>query len=221
MFLSLHEVRMQTSIDIFRDLQLRFPQLQTIAKDIEQTGKILVDAFRAGKKLLVCGNGGSSADSDHIVGELMKSFVKERTIEHQLWASLLVIDSERGEKIANMLQGGVPAISLSGTSALATAFSNDVDPFMVYAQQLSVLGLSGDVFLGISTSGNAENVINAAIVAKAKGLTVVGLTGKSGGKLTGYCDVTIRVPETSTFLVQELHLPIYHSLCLYVENELW
>ncbi|MDD3997645.1 MAG: SIS domain-containing protein [Sphaerochaetaceae bacterium] len=207
--------------EIFKELVNRYPLLFSIIEEIEQVGIILVRAFSENKKLMVCGNGGSAADSEHIVGELMKSFVKKRPINQELTLKLIGVDSIRGNRIAKLLEQGAPAISLTGTISLATAFSNDVDPQLVFAQQINILGIPGDVFLGISTSGNAENVINAAIVAKAKGLSVIGLTGKSGGDLIRYCDVCLCAPVTNTYLVQELHLPIYHSLCLFVESQLW
>jgi D-sedoheptulose 7-phosphate isomerase len=182
---------------------------------------MLLYAAREGSKILLCGNGGSAADADHITGELVKSFCKKRPVAKNLAEKLPELDPEVGAFLAENLQGGIPAISLTYHNALSTAFANDVDPNLVFAQQCSVYGNAGDVFWGISTSGNAKNVYYAALTAKAVGLKVLGLTGKSGGKLRPLCDVCVCVPRTETYEVQELHLPIYHALCLYVEDELW
>ena len=182
---------------------------------------MLLHVAREGSKILLCGNGGSAADADHITGELVKSFCKKRPIPKHLAEKLPGLDAEAGALLAEKLQGGIPAISLTYHNALSTAFANDVDPNLVFAQQCSVYGKAGDVFWGISTSGNAKNVYFAALTAKAAGLKVLGLTGKSGGKLRPLCDVCICVPRTETYEVQELHLPVYHALCLYVEDKLW
>jgi D-sedoheptulose 7-phosphate isomerase len=211
------------SIDhsIFRRLLERYPDLDSCIAEITAAGELILEAAQAGNKILLCGNGGSAADADHITGELAKSFCKKRPLEKKLAAELLNLDAESGTVLAEKLQAGIPAISLAYHNALSTAFANDVDPGLIFAQQCQVYGKPGDVFLGISTSGNAKNVYYAALTAKAKGLKVIGLTGENGGKLKTVCDVCIRVPRTETYEVQELHLPVYHALCLYVEDSIW
>lgn len=183
-----------------------------------QAYEILRDCFLAGHKLLVAGNGGSAADSEHIVGELMKGFVKPRHVPKDMARRLEEIDSHAGRELAEKLQGGLPAIALTGHPGLSTAFLNDVDGLMVYAQQVYGYGQEGDVFLGISTSGNAANIHYALVAAKAKGMKVIGLTGKDGGLLGKNADVAIIVPEQETYKIQELHLPVYHALCLMLEE---
>ena len=181
--------------------------------------ELLENAYKNGRKLLVCGNGGSASDSEHIVGELMKEFKLKRKIYGNQVAALKEIDSELGQVLADNLQGALPAISLTGHSALQTAYMNDAVPELVFAQQVNGYGKPGDVFLGISTSGNSKNVLYAAVTAKAKGLKVIGLTGAKENKLMKFADVCIRVPETETFKIQELHLPVYHCLCLMLEQK--
>ena len=202
-------------------LMKRYPQLVGCREAITETYQVLEESFRNGGKLLICGNGGSAADSDHIVGELMKGFVKRRPVSAELAEALKQTDPERGEELAKKLQGGLPAIALTNHAALSSAFANDVDGMLSYAQQVNGYGKAGDVFLGISTSGNSENVMYAAVTAKAKGLKVVGLTGKTGGKLAKLADVAIIVPEQETYKIQELHLPIYHALCLMLEDRFY
>lgn len=200
------------------DLIKRYPMLEIIRVDVIKSYKILEKSFSNGNKLLIAGNGGSAADSEHIVGELMKGFKLRRRISSQLADKLRNIDIEKGTALAEKLQGSLPAIALSNHQALNTAFSNDVEGKMCYAQQINGYGNLDDVFLGISTSGNSENVIYAAITAKAKGLKVIGLTGNNGGNLSKIADVCIKAPESETYKIQELHLPIYHCLCLMLEN---
>jgi len=200
------------------ELVARFPLLAECKEDIIAAYEILVESYSNSGTLLVAGNGGSASDAEHIVGELMKEFKQKRKVySDQAWA-LRAIDPEKGEMLANNLQGALPAISLAGHPALTTAFMNDSDSVLVFAQQVWGYGRKGDVFLAISTSGNSENVIYAAIAAKAKGLKVIGLTGQSVNKLQKYCDVCIHVPETETYKVQELHLPVYHNLCMMLEE---
>jgi D-sedoheptulose 7-phosphate isomerase len=206
---------------IFKRLIERYPDLETIAGEIMAAGEILKSAAIAGNKILVCGNGGSAADADHITGELLKSFRKKRPIDNDLSEKLKKLDHDAGAELAAGLQGGVQAIALTHHSALATAFGNDVDPAMIFAQQCHVFGKKGDVFWGISTSGNAKNVYYAALAAKAQGLKLIGMTGQDGGKLKTICDVCIAVPRIETYEVHELHLPVYHTLCLYIEESLW
>jgi len=207
--------------DIFRHLLKRYPELEACSADIYAAAEILKNAARNGNKFLICGNGGSAADADHISGELLKSFCKKRPVDKNLAEKLRKMDSEAGGDLAAKLQGGVPAIALTYHNALSTAFGNDVDPVLAFAQQCHVFGKEGDVFWGISTSGNAKNVYSAALVAKAQGLRVIGMTGQGGGKLKTICDVCIAVPRLETYEAQELHLPVYHALCLYVEDSLW
>ena len=200
------------------ELTERYPVLKDSREDIIQAYLVLEEAYLQGGKLLVAGNGGSSADANHIVGELMKGFCLPRKVSEEFAEKLKSVDEVRGAQLADKLQGALPAIALDNHNALNTAFLNDVDGALMYAQQVNGYGNAGDVFLGITTSGNAGNVMYAAVVAKAKGLKVIGLTGKTGGKLVGQADVCIRVNETETYKVQELHLPIYHCLCLMVEK---
>ena len=200
------------------ELTERYPALKAVRDDILKFYEILKECFDKGGKLLIAGNGGSCADAEHIVGELMKGFCKRRPVTEDFKKALLKADSENGAAIASKLQGGLPAIALSNHQALNTAFANDVDGDFYYAQQVYGYGKAGDVFLGISTSGNAKNIMYAAAVAKAKGMKVLGLTGKTGGKLSKAADVSIIVPEDETYKIQELHLPIYHAVCLMLED---
>lgn len=197
----------------------RYPALESCKKDIFNAYVILSEAYAKGRKLLVCGNGGSASDSEHIVGELMKEFKLKRKVYAGQAVALKEIDPELGQVLADNLQGALPAISLTGHSSLQTAFMNDAIPELVFAQQVNGFGKPGDVFLGISTSGNSKNVLYAAVNAKAKGLKVIGLTGAKENKLMKYSDVCIRVPETETYKIQELHLPVYHCLCLMLEEK--
>ena len=203
---------------ILKELMERYPVLMPVKEDIFKTYEILRDAFLQDGTLLIAGNGGSCADSEHIVGELMKGFVKRRPVTPAFEQKLKEAEPELGEELAKRLQGALPAIALTGHPALSTAFLNDVDGEMILAQQLCGYGAPGDVFLGISTSGNSSNVDYAVTVAKAKGLKVIGLTGKDGGRLGQRADVAVIVPERETFKIQELHLPIYHVLCLMLEE---
>ena len=196
----------------------RYPVLDDSREDIVKAYFTLEESYLHGGKLLVAGNGGSAADANHIVGELMKGFCLPRKMSEEFADKLKAVDEERGSVLADKLQGALPAIALDNHNALNTAFLNDVDGALIYAQQVNGYGNAGDVFLGITTSGNAGNVMYAAVVAKAKGMKVIGLTGKTGGKLAGVADVCIRVNETETYKVQELHLPIYQCLCLMVEK---
>lgn len=201
------------------ELMKRYPQLVVVRKEIEESYEVLKKSYQNGGKLLIAGNGGSCADSEHIVGELMKGFCLERKVPGDFADTLKEIDLEMGTNLAAKLQGALPAIALDNHNALNTAYLNDVDGLLCYAQQVYGYGTTGDVFLGISTSGNSKNILNAAIVAKAKGMKVIGLTGEGGGKLADLSDVVIKVPEKETFKIQELHLPVYHCLCLMLEKE--
>ena len=197
----------------------RYPKLAVCREDIKNAYELLETAYQNGKKLLVCGNGGSASDSEHIVGELMKEFKLKRKVYGKQAVALKEIDPELGQVLADNLQGALPAISLTAHSSLQTAFMNDVVPELVFAQQVNGYGNAGDVFLGISTSGNSKNVLYAAVNAKAKGLKVIGLTGGKENRLMKYADVCICVPETETYKIQELHLPVYHCLCLMLEEK--
>lgn len=200
------------------ELTERYPVLKQVEGDIRDLYETVRESYENGGKLLIAGNGGSCADSEHIVGELMKGFVKKRAVPEEMAKNLKAVDPERGKKLACSLQQGLAAIALTGHTALSTAFLNDVDGEVIYAQQVYGYGKPGDVLLGITTSGNSENIMYAAVAAKAKGMKVVGLTGRDGGKLKGICDAAVVVPETETFKIQELHLPVYHALCLMLEE---
>lgn len=200
------------------ELIIRYPNLKREKENILTAYHLLEQSYVIGGKLLVAGNGGSASDAEHIVGELMKGFVKPRKIEKELAENLMLIDEKLGNELAEKLQGALPAIALVGHVALSTAYLNDVDPMLGFAQQLNGYGKKEDVFLGISTSGNSKNIIYACAVARAKGMKVIGLTGRDGGKLADMADVAIVVPEQETFKIQELHLPVYHALCLMLEE---
>lgn len=197
----------------------RYPKLAICKEDIKKAYELLESAYSNGRKLLVCGNGGSASDSEHIVGELMKEFKLKRKVYSDQATALKAIDPELGQILADNLQGALPAICLTGHSSLTTAFMNDANADLVFAQQVNGYGKAGDVFLGISTSGNSKNVLYAAVNAKAKGLKVIGLTGAKENMLMKYADACIRVPETETYKIQELHLPVYHCLCLMLEEK--
>jgi len=197
----------------------RYPQLDVCKEDIEKAYEILEAAYANGRKLLVSGNGGSASDSEHIVGELMKEFKLKRKVYREQAEEMRKISPELGEVLANNLQGALPAISLTGHSSLTTAFMNDSEPELIFAQQVNGYGKPGDVYLGISTSGNSRNVLFAAVTAKSKGLKVIGLTGQRENQLMRYADVCIQVPETETYKIQELHLPVYHCLCMMLEEK--
>ena len=197
----------------------RYPELESCEKEILESYLILEECYKKGGKLLVAGNGGSAADSERIVGELMKAFKLPRILSEDFKKKLINENSEFGEVLANNLQGTLPAIALDGHFALSTAYMNDCEPLLCFAQQVNGYGNENDVFLGISTSGNSKNIIYAAITAKAKGMKVIGLTGAKDCKLSEISDVTIKAPETETYKIQEYHLPIYHALCLMLEDE--
>lgn len=197
----------------------RHPLLGVCKNDIQAAFDILSETYHLGGKLLVAGNGGSAADSEHIVGELMKGFKKQRRLSEEARAALLAVDERKGTVLSAHLQGALPAIALDGHSALSTAYMNDCEPLLCFAQQVNGFGQVGDVFMGISTSGNSQNILYAAIVAKAKNMKVIGLTGFNDSELSTLADICIQVPETETYKVQELHLPVYHCLCLMLEEE--
>ncbi|XYH03561.1 SIS domain-containing protein [Mediterraneibacter gnavus] len=196
----------------------RYSNLRPIADDIVSAYLLMEECYSNGGKLLIAGNGGSATDSEHIAGELMKRFKIPRPVPAEFVDKLVAVDPDRGETLAKNLECGLMAIPLVAHEALTTAYINDVDGLGVFAQQLFGYGRSGDVFLGISTSGNSKNIMNATVVARASGIKVIGLTGAKGGELAEVSDVAVKVPETETYMIQELHLPIYHCWCLMLEE---
>lgn len=209
---------MREPAEYMNELLVRYPRLETIKGDLLDAYDLLRRCYETGGKLLVAGNGGSAADSEHIAGELMKGFLKKRPLSEEIQNRFARIDPVRGGEISKRLQNALAAVPLTSQDALSTAFSNDVLAEDIFAQKILGYGRKGDVFLGISTSGNSGNIINAAITAKVLELQVIGLTGNMGGKLRDYCDVLVRAPENETYKIQELHLPIYHSWCLMLEE---
>lgn len=208
--------RLMRHIDLLVE---RYPSLKSAKNDIVAAYLLLEESYKNGGKLLVAGNGGSAADAEHIVGELMKGFKLSRKPETDFAERLVAENQELGSVLAENLQGALPAIALDGHPALSTAYMNDCEPLLCFAQQVNGYGKSGDVFLGISTSGNSKNVLFAATTAHAKGMKVIGLTGARDSKLKDMSDVCIKVPQTETYMIQELHLPIYHCLCLMLEDK--
>lgn len=198
----------------------RYPILKECVADVIRAYDVLEACFSSGHKLLIAGNGGSCADAEHVVGELMKGFKRKRKCPETFAKELMAVDGIRGAELAQKLQGGLPAVALNSHPGLHSAFINDVADggLLTYAQQVYGYGKEGDVFLGVSTSGNSKNVMNAAVVARALGMKVIGLTGKSGGELAQFADVAIKAPANETYMIQELHLPIYHCLCLMLEE---
>lgn len=208
--------RLMRHIDLLVE---RYPSLESAKNDIVAAYLLLEESYENGGKLLVAGNGGSAADAEHIVGELMKGFKLSRKPETDFAERLVAENQELGSVLAENLQGALPAIALDGHPALSTAYMNDCEPLLCFAQQVNGYGKSGDVFLGISTSGNSKNVLYAATTAHAKGMKVIGLTGAKDSKLRDMSDVCIKAPQTETYMIQELHLPIYHCLCLMLEDK--
>lgn len=201
------------------ELLERYPQLSSCKQSIDAAVAKLIECYNNNGKLLLCGNGGSCADCDHIVGELMKGFLKKRPLDKKNISEILSNSPTAEIDMLNKLQCGLPAISLPSMTAVNSAFCNDVEPKYLYAQTLFVLGNKIDSLIAISTSGNSENVVAAANLAKGLGITVIALTGKNGGKLKDIADICIAVPETETFKIQELHLPVYHYICAALEKE--
>ena len=204
---------------ILTDLLNRYSELQPLKEQVAEAAEIIIETYKNGGKILVCGNGGSCSDADHIVGELMKSFEGRRPLAMELQKKLISLSPETGQMLAEKLQQGLPAISLTVHQSLITAIANDISGEVIYAQQVVGWGNKGDVLIGLSTSGNSQNVIDAMIVARAKGLKTIGMTGETGGKMREWSDVLINVPQRRTAYVQELHLPVYHALCMIVEIE--
>lgn len=210
------EPRLEKHIDL---LISRYPVLRTVKQDIIDAYLIMEECYEHDGKLLIAGNGGSAADSEHIAGELMKRFKTPRPVTPEFAEKLKLIDPVRGENLAKNLERGLMAIPLVAHEALSTAYINDVDGLGVFAQQLFGFGRSGDVFLGISTSGNSKNVMSATVVARALGIKVIGLTGAKGGELATVADVCVKAPFNETYIIQEFHLPIYHCWCLMLEDK--
>ena len=207
-----------THFDMLQELLVRHPELGGAKEDIYAAFVVLRDCFAQGGKVLTAGNGGSAADAEHIAGELMKRFDKKRPLSDASRATLLAADPVFGARVAALVGEALPVVSLTGHAALSTAVMNDDDATALFAQQVWGWGREGDVLLALSTSGNAENLLLAATAAKARGMKVVLLTGQNGGELAPMADVAVRVPETETYLVQELHLPVYHTLCRMLEH---
>ena len=201
-------------MNILEELQSRYPQLGGCRDEIAKALDLLLTCYRNGGQVLVCGNGGSAADAEHIVGELLKKFKRHRDIDASVAAKL-------PPELAAKLEGALPAVSLVSMCGILTAFANDVAWETAFAQQVYGLGRAGDVLIALSTSGNSANCVNAALVARAKGLKVIALTGAGGGRLGAVADAAVAVPETETYKVQELHLPVYHALCASVEGALF
>ena len=206
------------SVDTLYD---RFPDLKILKEDVESAFITLKRVFSDGGTLFVCGNGGSAADAEHVVGELMKGFLLPRRVYSSMSETLSGMYGDAGCEIAANLQEGLPAVSLTAHPALSTAFANDMAPELIFAQQLYALAKRGDALLAFSTSGNSENIIKTLMIAKAIGVSTIAMTGRGGGECAKLADITIRVPEDETYKVQESHLPIYHALCAMLEEEFY
>ena len=210
---------------VINTLIAHYPALESCRGDIRAAITTLCESYHEGGKLIVCGNGGSASDAEHIVGELMKGFLLPRHLDEHILAKLHeacdATDPRTVDYFMQNLQGALPAISLPSQLAISTAFSNDQAPDLTFAQQVLGLGKPEDVLIGITTSGNSKNVLYAFRMAKALGLTTIALTGASGGNCVtgGYADIVIKAPEEETFKIQEYHLPIYHTICIAVEEE--
>lgn len=209
------DTRLKGYVDLLIE---RYPVLEKCRHEIIDSYLLMEECYENGGKLLICGNGGSAADSEHIVGELMKGFKMRRRVDEDFEWKLNLVNGELGPILAQNLQGALPAIALDGHFALTTAYMNDVEPLLCFAQQVNGYGIKGDILLGISTSGNSKNVLYAATVAKAKGMKIVGLTREKDSELSAFADVTVKTPQTETYMIQELHLPIYHCWCLMLED---
>lgn len=207
--------------EIFETLFIRYPSLEVCKDSIREAFDLLKETVVNSNTLYLAGNGGSAADSEHIVGELMKSFMAKRPIDAELAERLKSMYGKEGESLSLDLEGGFRAVSLPSLISLSTAIINDVNSDVMFAQMLNAIGVKGDVFWGISTSGNSKNIVKAAMLAKAKGLKVMALVGQKECKLDSLCDVIIHIPETETYKVQELHLPVYHALCAMLESEFY
>ncbi len=205
-------------MDYIQQLIQRYPSLESVKADISAAFDIIADSYSKGGKLLIAGNGGSASDAEHIAGELMKTFSKKRNLPDSFISDIKKVDPEIADYLIPRMQPGLPTIALSGHASLNTACINDIDGNITFAQQVYGYGKETDVLLAISTSGNSRNVLYASAVAKAKKLKIIALSGGTGGALKKVADVSIIVPETETYKVQELHLPVYHCLCQMLEN---
>lgn len=208
---------MAKHLEILDDLIVRYPKLKETKGDILKAFEMIAHSYENGGKLLVAGNGGSAADAEHIVGELMKGFINPRRLSKVQSDALKAVDPEMGETLSGALQQSLPAIALDGHVALTTAYMNDCNPLLGFSQQLNGFGREGDVFLAITTSGKSKNILYAAVTAKAKAVKVIALTGEKESPVGRFADVCIKVPGTDSYLVQEYHLPVYHCLCLMLE----
>lgn len=212
---------MEKSRYILDELLNRYTQLDYLENAVFDSVELLIKTFGNGGKVLVCGNGGSCSDADHIVGELMKSFEGKRPLNSDLQQKLSELSPERGKMLAEKLQQGLPTISLTVHQSLITAIANDIHGDLIYAQQVVGWGNPGDILIGLKDFRQFKNVIDALIVAKAKGMITIGMTGETGGKMKDWCDILLNVPETRTAYVQELHLPVYHAICMMIEKEIF
>lgn len=210
-----------SSNEIMNELLERYPSLSYLKDNILKASNEIIKSYQSGGKVLICGNGGSASDSDHIVGEFLKGFKLKRPLSDKESEKFKALFPDEYESLTSRLQGSLPAISLVSQAAIISAFCNDVDPEMAYAQQVYGYANEGDILIGLSTSGNAKNVGNAIKIAKVKGAITIGFTGFSGGKMKDICDILINVPEHETFKIQEFHLPVYHAICAIVENEIF
>jgi D-sedoheptulose 7-phosphate isomerase len=211
----------EKTLDILAHMFHRYPQLACCELSIITATQLLIDSYKNGGKLLICGNGGSASDAHHIVGELMKSFILPRPIDKKIMENIRALFPADEEFLINNLQGTLPALTLISESALITACANDINADLIFAQQVLGYAKQNDILLVISTSGNSLNVLYAIKVAKAIGIKVIGLTGDKGGQLKDLCDESIMVPANETYKIQEYHLPVYHVLCYALENEFY
>ena len=201
-------------MDAINELILSFENLRMLENEIRTSANLITESFSNGNKLLLCGNGGSCADCEHIAGEMVKQFAKERPLSPEIVEKL-------GPELSSELHGGLPALSLPSMIGFHTAFNNDNNPEFAFAQQVVAFGKTNDVLWGISTSGNSKNVLHAVKTAKALGLKTIGLTGENGGELSQIADITIKAPADNVARIQELHLPIYHAICAFVEDKMF
>lgn len=206
---------------IITDLIRKYPVLAGMEEKIADAASAMVECYSKGGKVLVCGNGGSASQADHLVGELMKSFELKRPLDDSLRKRLAKIAPERGKYLADKLEHSLPSIDLSAQTGLITAISNDIDAALVFAQQLIGYGNEKDVLVAVSTSGNSQNIIDACITARALNMTVIGTTGSTGGRMKELCDILLNVPETGTAAIQELQMPLLHTLCAIIETHFY
>lgn len=206
---------------MLNELIKRYPALENIREDIQKATQEIIGCYEKGGKVLLCGNGGSAADCEHISGELMKGFLKKRPLSDEKKAEMQKRMPDADGELLSELQCGLPAISLPSMMSLNSAYCNDAEPELIYAQSVMALAKQNDILIALSTSGNSKNVCAAVKVAKALGIKAIGLTGREGGKLKEYADICICAPEDETFKVQELHMPVYHCICALVESHFY